>query len=36
MAACTWARFVAGPILFGIGAREAGHYNLFLEIGHRF
>jgi len=25
-----------GPILFGIGAREGGHYNLFLEIGHRF
>ncbi len=25
-----------GPILFGIGAREGGHLNLFLEVGHRF
>lgn len=25
-----------GPILFGIGAREGGEYNLFLELGHRF
>jgi NTE family protein len=25
-----------GPILFGIGAREGGEYNLFLEIGNRF
>jgi len=25
-----------GPILFGIGAREGGGHNVFLEIGHRF
>ena len=25
-----------GPILFGIGGRESGEYNLFLEVGHRF
>lgn len=25
-----------GPILFGIGAREGGEHNLFLEVGHRF
>lgn len=25
-----------GPVLFGIGAREGGEYNLFLEVGHRF
>ena len=25
-----------GPILFGIGAREGGEQNLFLELGHRF
>lgn len=25
-----------GPILFGIGAREGGEHNLFLELGHRF
>ena len=25
-----------GPILFGIGAREGGEFNLFLELGHRF
>ena len=25
-----------GPILFGIGAREGGNRNLFLEVGHRF
>lgn len=25
-----------GPILFGIGAREGGEHNWFLEVGHRF
>ncbi|HXP00727.1 MAG TPA: patatin-like phospholipase family protein [Luteibacter sp.] len=25
-----------GPILFGIGGRQGGDYNVFLEIGHRF
>jgi NTE family protein len=25
-----------GPILFGIGGREGGERNLFLELGHRF
>lgn len=25
-----------GPILFGVGAREGGERNLFLELGHRF
>jgi NTE family protein len=25
-----------GPILFGIGAREGGDPNVFIEIGHRF
>ena len=25
-----------GPILFGIGAREGGEFNMFLELGHRF
>ena len=25
-----------GPILFGIGGREGGERNLFLEVGHRF
>ena len=25
-----------GPILFGIGAREGGERNLFLEVGHKF
>jgi NTE family protein len=25
-----------GPVLFGIGAREGGEQNVFLEIGHRF
>lgn len=25
-----------GPILFGVGAREGGKTNLFLEVGHRF
>lgn len=25
-----------GPILFGIGAREGGYHNIFLEVGHKF
>lgn len=25
-----------GPLLFGVGAREGGQHNLFLEVGHRF
>ena len=25
-----------GPILFGIGAREGGFHNVFLEVGHKF
>ncbi len=25
-----------GPIMFGLGAREGGEFNLFLELGHRF
>ena len=25
-----------GPILFGVGGRQGGDYNVFLEIGHRF
>ncbi len=25
-----------GPVLFGVGAREGGHQNVFLEIGHPF
>lgn len=25
-----------GPILFGIGGRQGGEYNVFLEVGHRF
>lgn len=25
-----------GPILFGLGAREGGEHNWFLELGHRF
>ena len=25
-----------GPILFGVGAREGGGQNVFMEIGHRF
>ena len=25
-----------GPILFGVGARQGGEHNIFLEVGHRF
>lgn len=25
-----------GPILLGVGARQGGDYNIFLEVGHRF
>jgi NTE family protein len=25
-----------GPILFGVGGRQGGEYNVFLEVGHRF
>lgn len=25
-----------GPILFGVGGRQGGDYNVFLEVGHRF
>lgn len=25
-----------GPILLGVGARQGGDYNVFLEVGHRF